>query len=154
MSQLVEDVEKLVSPVLAESQVELVDLTYQKGPGGWTLGFYLDKPGGITLDDCAMWSDRLGAVIEQSGLMERSYVLEVSSPGIDRPLKKLKDFERFIGERVHARLYGPIDGQRNFHGVLIAANEETIRIRSEEGRETEIPRVQLAKCRLNPVIEI
>jgi ribosome maturation factor RimP len=154
LSQLIADLEKLVAPALEADQVELVDLTYQKGPAGWTLVFYLDKAGGITLDDCEAWSDRLGVLVDESGLIERSYVLEVSSPGIDRALKKTKDFHRFAGERVHAKLFGPIEGQRNFHGKLVAADEENIRILSDEGREISIPRSQIAKCRLNPVIEI
>jgi ribosome maturation factor RimP len=154
LSQLLADLEKLVAPELEAEQIELVDLSYQKSQGGWTLAFFLDKPGGITLDDCQRWSHRLGAIIDEGNLIERSYVLEVSSPGLDRPLRKTSDFQRFAGQRVDVRLYGPLNGQRNFHGVLLRGDEEKICVRLEDGREVDLPRSQVAKCRLNPVIEI
>src|SRR5579859_1530705 len=118
VSDLLTKIEQLLTPCLEQEHTELVDLTYQKSHGGWTLSLYLDKPGGITLDDCEAWSHRLGALIDASDTIDRSYVLEVSSPGLDRPLRKLKDFQRFAGQKVHVKLYAPINGQKNFHGVL------------------------------------
>lgn len=153
MSDLLAKIEELVTPILEKEQVELVDLTYQKSHGGWTLSFFLDKPGGITLDDCTDWSHRLDGAIEAASLLDRSYVLEVASPGLDRPLRKLKDFERFAGQKVHAKLFAPIDGQKNFHGVLLGADESVVRMELDDKRRVELPRTQMAKCRLNPDIK-
>jgi ribosome maturation factor RimP len=154
VSSLIADIENVVAPALAVQNVELVDLTYQKEHGGWTLCFYLDKPGGITLDDCARYSDELGVLVEQANLIQGKYVLEVSSPGLERPLKKLKDFERFAGERISVKLFGPLDGQKNFHGILLGADESSIRIQTDEKKEVTLPRSQVAKCRLDPIIKI
>jgi ribosome maturation factor RimP len=154
VSELLEQIETHVGPILAAENVELVDLTYQKGPAGWTLCFYLDKSGGITLDDCAMWSDRLGQEIDAANLIERAYVLEVASPGLDRPLRKTGDFQKYAGERVHVKLFAPLNGQKNFHGELLGGDEREVRVRLEDKREVNLPREAIAKCRLDPVISI
>jgi ribosome maturation factor RimP len=154
LSQLLEEIEQLITPVLDQGQIELVDLSYQKSQGGWTLSLYLDKPGGITLQDCEEWSGKVGTLIDGTSLLNHGYVLEVSSPGLERPIRKLKDFQRFSGEKVHVKLFSPINGQKNFHGVLLGADENTIRLNLEDEREVELPRSQVAKCKLNPVIKI
>jgi len=92
MSQMLQDIEGLISPVLEGENVELVDLTYQKGPGGWVLCFYLDKPGGINLTDCENWSRQFGSLLEQTDLIPQAYNLEVSSPWIGSALKKAEGF--------------------------------------------------------------
>lgn len=153
MSSLISEVENLVAPALIAQNIELVDLTYQKEHGGWTLCFYLDKPGGITLDDCARWSEELGVLVDQSNLIPGKYVLEVSSPGLERSLKKLKDFNRFMGERVSVKLFAPLDGQKNFHGALMGADESSIRIQTDEKKDVTLLLSQVAKCRLDPVIK-
>lgn len=152
MSSLVSDVEALVSPLLAQNGVELVDLTYQKEPAGWTLTFYLDKPGGIGLSDCEEWTRRLEPVLDESNLFSHPYNLEISSPGLNRVLKKISDFERFMGERVHVKLYSALDGQKNFHGTLLGADDENLRLTTDEGRDTVLPRKLVSKARLDPVI--
>ena len=154
MSEILDEIERHVMPLLSAEGVELVDLTYQKGPSGWTLCFYLDKPGGITLTDCENWSARLGTEIDGANLIDRSYVLEVSSPGLDRALRKTADFQRFAGERVQVKLFAPINGQKNFHGKLLGGDDEAIRLELEDGRNVSLPRSQVAKCRLDPVITI
>lgn len=154
MSDVVNGVEKLITPLLVEKGFELVDLTYQKGPTGWTLSLFLDKSGGITLDECAEWSETVGQLLEQSDLIPNHYSLEVSSPGLDRPLKKLKDYLKFLGERVSVKLYAPLNGQKNFHGSLKSATENEIVIVTEEKKEVTLPLNQVAKSKLDPVIEI
>ncbi|MBV9080566.1 MAG: ribosome maturation factor RimP [Elusimicrobia bacterium] len=154
MSELLQKIEEQVTPLLQAENVELVDLTYQNEQAGWTLCFYLDKPGGITLDDCEKWNDRLGPFIEELGLIERSYRLEVSSPGLNRALRKTADFTKYAGERVHVKLYAPINGQKNFHGNLLGGDDRSIRVKLEDGRDVELPRDQVAKCRLDPTITI
>lgn len=112
------ELEKLIAPLVELDSAELVDLTYAKEGPRWVLRVYLDKGDGITLDDCAYFSDRIGAMLDALDTMDRSYTLEVSSPGMDRVIKKPKDFERFAGKVVHLRLRLPEAGQRNFKGVL------------------------------------
>lgn len=155
MSELVLAIEKLVTPLLEMEQFELVDVTYQKGQGGWVLCIYIDKPGGISLDDCTHWSHKIGAVLDEKDVVPHAYSLEISSPGLNRPLKKLKDFEKFAGERISVKLYAPMDGQKNFHGILVGADEETIRLR-QNGSDAEVvlPRPQVAKANLDPIVEI
>jgi ribosome maturation factor RimP len=153
VSQLLSDVEKCVEPELAREGIELVDLTYQKGPAGWTLSFYLDKSGGITLDDCTDWNNRLGQILDASDLLDRAYVLEVSSPGLDRALRKAADFTRFAGKAVHAKLLAPIDGQKNFHGILLGGDDKSVQLKLDTGREVSLPMDNMAKCRLKPDIK-
>lgn len=151
MNSIVEEIEKVTTPLLNQEKIELVDLTYQKTHAGWTLCFYLDKEGGITLDDCEKWSGKLGEIIDQSNLIDRAYNLEVSSPGIERPIKKLSDFLKYNGQRVHVKLYSPLNGQKNFHGFLKGASEEIIQLKLEEGNDVELPRSQIAKVNLDPI---
>ncbi len=152
VNDLLTKIEQLVTPILEKEDVELVDLTYQKSHGGWTLSFFLDKPNGITLDDCTDWSHRLGTILDASDVLDRAYVLEVSSPGLDRSLRKLKDFQKFAGQKVHVRLLNPLNGQKNFHGVLLGASENSIRLELDDKRKVDLPMDQLAKCRLQPVV--
>jgi ribosome maturation factor RimP len=153
VGQLLVDVERLVGPALAQEGLELVDLSYQKSPGGWTLAFFIDKPGGVTLDDCTAWNGRFGDLLDASNLMDRAYVLEVSSPGLDRALRKPADFVRFAGKAVHAKLFAPQDGQRNFHGILLGGDERMVRLKLDDGREVSLSVENMAKCRLNPDIK-
>ena len=117
-----EDYEKRVEayllPVMEENGFELVDVEYVKEAGTWYLRAYIDKPGGFTVDDCEMVSRRLGDWLDQEDFIDESYILEVSSPGLGRPLKKEKDFKRSMGEQVEVRLYRALDGQKDFTGIL------------------------------------
>ena len=152
MSEIIDQIEQQVTPMLEAEGVELVDLTYGKGPSGWTVCFFLDKTGGFSLADCELWNDKLGPIIDESGLIERSYVLEVSSPGLDRALRKTKDFQKFAGERVDVKLYAAINGQKNFHGKLLGGDDAEIRIKTDEGHDVALQRSQIAKCKLDPEI--
>jgi ribosome maturation factor RimP len=153
VSQLLVDVERLVEPALAQDGLELVDLSYQKSPGGWTLSFFIDKAGGVTLDDCTAWNHRFGEILDASNLMDRAYVLEVSSPGLDRALRKPADFARFSGRVVHAKLFAPQEGQRNFHGLLLGGDEQSVRLKLDDGRDVALLLENVAKCRLKPEIK-
>lgn len=124
MAQLTEQIEVLVQPILDGLGFELVDLEYQREGHGWVLRFYLDKEGGITLDDCAEASREISAILDVEDVVETAYSLEVSSPGIERPLKKPGDFERFAGQlaRLKTRVAIDPDGRgqvrKTFVGVL------------------------------------
>ncbi len=155
MGDVVEAIERHINPLLAAENVELVDLTFNKGPAGWTLSVLLDKPGGITLTDLEQWNDKLGTALDTADVIDRSYVLELASPGMDRPLRKVADFTRFAGQRVHVKLYAGINGQKNFHGELLGGDEHEIRVRLEDDkREMTFAQEQVSKCRLDPVIKI
>jgi ribosome maturation factor RimP len=112
------ELEALLNPVIEQEGGELVDLQWRREGHQWVLRLFLDKPKGITLDDCAYFSDRVSATLDEGDKIPQSYVLEVSSPGLDRVIKKDKDFERFAGKPVKMRLKLPENGQRKFTGVL------------------------------------
>ncbi|MDT8420563.1 MAG: ribosome maturation factor RimP [Desulfuromonadales bacterium] len=99
MAQLLEQIERLTQPILDDLGLELVELEYQRESHGWVLRFYLDKEGGINLDECADASREIAALLDVEDLLETAYQLEVSSPGLDRPLKKMADYQRFAGNR-------------------------------------------------------
>jgi ribosome maturation factor RimP len=113
-----QEIETLIAPLVEQEGGEIVDLQWRREGHRWVLRLFLDKPGGITLDDCALYSDRVGAFLDEKNAIEQSYVLEISSPGLDRIVKKDKDFERFAGKPVKLRIKIPENGQRRFSGTL------------------------------------
>jgi len=122
---------------------------FQRGGGASTLRVYIDHPRGITLDDCESVSHQLSAVLDVEDPIPGHYDLEVSSPGLDRPLVFPEHFQRFLGHRVKVRLAEKIDGRRNLDGVLVGAEVQCIRLRVEE-RDWEVPLVSLESARLVP----
>ena len=103
--KLLEEIRKVVEPILQSQGYELVDLEYRREPQGWVLRIYLDREGGVTLDNCADVSGEICAVLEAKDVVPNSYVLEVSSPGLTRPLKKPEDFNKFSNRLVKIKLY-------------------------------------------------
>jgi len=124
----VDAVTRLAEPVCISEGMELVHVEYQREPGGLTLRIYLDKAGGVTLDDCVEISRQLEDLLDVHAQDVPPYRLEVSSPGLDRPVGKLKDFIRFEGHRAKIRLAVAINGRKNFTGVLAGVVDETIRL--------------------------
>ena len=112
--------EAFLLPVLAEHNFELWDVEYVKEAGTWYLRAYIDKEGGIAVDDCEVISRILSDWLDQTDFIEDSYILEVSSPGLGRPLKKERDFERSLGEEVEIRLYKAQNKQKEYTGILKA----------------------------------
>jgi ribosome maturation factor RimP len=108
--------------------MELVHVEYRREPGGLTLRLYLDKPGGVTLDHCVEISRQLDDILDVHAKDAPPYRLEVSSPGLDRPVGKLKDFIRFKGHRVKIRVRTAVNGRKNFNGVLVGVVDEMIQI--------------------------
>lgn len=141
-------VEKFLLPVMEENNFELVDVEYIKEAGNWYLRAYIDKPGGFTVDDCEMVSRKLGEWLDKEDFIAESYILEVSSPGLGRPLKKEKDFKRSMGEQVEIKLYRAIDRQKEFAGTLKAFDEKTVTIEYEDGAESTFERKDIALIRL------
>ena len=141
-------VEAFLLPVMEENGFELVDVEYVKEAGTWYLRAYIDKPGGFTVDDCEMVSRKLGDWRDKEDFIDESYILEVSSPGLGRPLKKEKDFKRSLGEQVEIRLYKAVDRQKEFVGALKAYDENTVTIEYEYGAESTFERKDIALIRL------
>lgn len=139
--------EELLQPIMEEHMFELVDVEYVREAGTWYLRAYIDKEGGITIDDCETVSRVLSDLLDEQDFIEEAYILEVSSPGLGRPLKKDKDFQRSIGEEVEIRTYRAIEKQKEFTGVLKGFDEETIRIETD-GKEMLFARKDVALVRL------
>ncbi len=142
-----EFVEKLALPILDEVNFELVDIEYKKEGGHWYLRFYIDKPGGITIDDCQIFSEKIGEVLDKEDPIPHSYYLEVSSPGLDRPLKKDSDFKKYTGTKVDVHLYKPVHGKKKHTGVLAGFSDDEIII-SVDNNELSFNRSDISVVRL------
>ena len=142
------EIEALIAPVVEQEGGEIVDLQWRREGHQWILRLFLDKPEGITLDDCAYYSDRVGAFLDEKNAIEQSYVLEISSPGLDRVIKKDKDFEKFTGKAVKVKIKIAENGQRRFAGVLKGLNGDKIAVLV--GKETkEFARQNVDEVRLD-----
>ena len=140
--------EQFLLPLMEEYHFELVDVEYVKEAGTWYLRAYIDKEGGIAINDCEMVSRRLSDWLDREDFIEDSYVLEVSSPGLGRPLKKDKDFARSSGKEVDVRLYRLRDGSKDFTGILTQYDKESVTIELEDGSSMQIGRPEIALIRL------
>ena len=146
--QIEQRAEALITPILEENAFELVDMEYVKEAGTWYLRAYIDKPGGITVDDCELVSRAFEVKLDEEDLIAEAYILEVSSPGLGRPLKKEKDYIRAKGQNLELRTYKPIDGTKEFTGILEAWDADTVTIRTEDGSERTFAKKDLALIRL------
>ncbi|WP_230399661.1 ribosome maturation factor RimP [Novisyntrophococcus fermenticellae] len=140
--------ETLLEPIVDEHKFELVDVEYVKEGGNWYLRAYIDKEGGITVDDCEVVSRAFGAILDEKDFIEDSYILEVSSPGLSRPLKKEKDYARSMGKELEIRTYRAINRQKEFYGVLHAYDENSVTITMEDGKEQIFEKTDIALIRL------
>lgn len=140
--------EELLEPIVTGHGFELVDVEYVKEAGNWYLRAYIDKPGGITVDDCEVVSRQFSDILDEEDYIDDSYIFEVSSPGLGRPLKKEKDFKRSLGEEVEIRTYRAIDRQKEFVGILKAYDKETVTIEYEDDTEQIFKRSDIALIRL------
>lgn len=146
--QYEEKTECLIMPIVQEHNFELVDVEYVKEGGNWYLRAYIDKEGGITVDDCEIVSRALGDLLDKEDFIEEAYILEVSSPGLGRPLKKEKDFARSMGEEVEVRTYRAINKSKEFIGLLKAYDKESVTLQLDEENEMTISRSDIALIRL------
>ena len=140
--------QQLLEPILRENHFELYDIEYVKEGGSWYLRAYIDKENGVTVDDCVLVSRALSDLLDQHDFISDSYVLEVSSPGLGRQLKRDKHFEKSIGEEVEVKLYRPLNKQKEFIGLLTAFDQKTITLSLEDGTDMQIPRADIAMVRL------
>lgn len=138
----------LLEPIVQEQGFELVDVEYVKEGGTWYLRAYIDKEGGITIDDCELVSRAFSDVLDREDFIEDSYIMEVSSPGLGRPLKKEKDYERSMGKELEIRTYRAIDGQKEFYGILTAYDSNSVTVKEENGEEKTFRKNEIALIRL------
>ena len=140
--------EEILQPIVEEHGFELVDVEYVKEGSNWYLRAYIDKPGGITVNDCETVSRKLSDILDEKDYIDDAYILEVSSPGLGRPLKKEKDFKRSLGEEVEIRTYRMIEKQKEFTGILRAYDETTVTIEMENGTGKTFEKGNIALIRL------
>ena len=141
-------VENYLLPLMEEHSFELVDVEYVKEAGNWYLRAYIDKPGGITVDDCEVVSRRFSDILDEKDYIEDSYIFEVSSPGLGRPLKKEKDFIRSVGQEVEIRTYRAINRQKEFVGILKEFDQNTVTISYEDDSTQTFEKSEIALIRL------
>lgn len=144
MSKVETQVESLMTEILSGTDYELVDVEYVK-ERDWYLRVFVDKKGGIDLDDCQFLSEKLSAKLDEADIIGGAYILEVSSPGIDRILKKDRDFIREAGKVVDVTLYAPLNGKKIFVGELVGRDENFLHFKDMES----LPREKIAQVRLH-----
>lgn len=140
-------VEELITPGLGDMGIELVDITYSKEGGRWFLRIFIDQPGGIGLEDCRRVSEYIDPLLDERDPIPHAYTLEVSSPGIERPLKKPADFERFTGRQISLNTFVAAEGKRKFKGLLKSAGNHSVTL-EVDGDQIVIPMEQIASARL------
>jgi ribosome maturation factor RimP len=145
--EIVERVRTMMDPILSQEGLELADIEYRRESKGWVLRLYLDKEGGVTLDDCTRVSQEVGRNLDIEDFIQAPYTLEVSSPGLTRSLKTEKDFEKNCQRLVKVKTFDPIENRRSFKGRLLRVSEKTIEIESDGGI-FQIPLNNVAKANL------
>jgi ribosome maturation factor RimP len=144
---IVKQVESLVAPILEQMGYELVDVEYVSSYGRWILRLFVDKEGGVTIGDCARITEELGDLIDVKEFIRHEYNLEVSSPGLDRPLRKEKDLSLALGKKIKVRMAAPLEGRRNFTGILLRYEEGILSL-EVDGQEVSLPWPDVAKANL------
>lgn len=139
--------EALLTPIVNANGFELVDVEYVREAGEWYLRGYIDKPGGITVNDCETVSRAFSDKLDEEDFIDESYIMEISSPGLDRSLKKDKDFARSMGRLVEIRTYRPIEKQKEFCGILTAYDSNSVTI-DEDGTMRTFEKKEIALIRL------
>lgn len=141
-------VRPLVEPIVEANALELVDIEFVKEGVNWYLRVYIDKEGGVNIDDCELVSRALEAKLDEADPIEQAYILEVSSPGIDRPLKKEADFVKYQGEIIDVKLYKPQDGSKQYQGRLLGLENGKLSIEEENGSVVTFEYKDTASVRL------
>jgi len=162
---LVQQVRGLAAPACGRAGVELVDVEFVREDGRWFLRLYIDKPGGVTVDDCERVHEEVGRLIDEVDPIAHPYTMEVASPGLDRPLKREADFERFAGQPVDIRTTLPIDGSRRIRGRLLGLIHSEgespsgdgplvrVAVAAEGGKVIEVPLEAISRARLAPELD-
>ena len=147
MSKITSLLAEKITPVVEESGYELVDVEYKKEGKNWYLRIFIDKANGITLDDCQIVSRRLDELLDEWDIIPNAYFLEVSSPGLERPLKKPTDYQRFTGKKVKIKTNETISDRKNFVGEIMGIDDGVVIIQVE-GQEKHIPFNKISSAKL------
>ena len=139
--------EELITPILDRRNFELVDVEYVKEGSTWYLRVYIDKEGGVTIDDCQNVSRAFNEILDRENYIDDQYIFEVSSPGLGRPLKKEKDYVRNMGKKIEIRTYRAIDRCKEFTGILKAYDDTSVTIADENDKETTFLKTDIALIR-------
>ncbi len=151
MSKITDKVTELARPIVEEEGCRLWDVEYVREAGNWYLRIYIDKTGGVDIEDCERISRRLDPVLDEADPIPDSYVFEVGSAGIERELKRPGDFESFLGSEVEVRLYQPVNGQKAYVGTLVGYDNGTTTIEIG-GKTLSFNKTQTAQVRLHATI--
>ena len=144
----VEKVTALAQPICDELELFLWDVRFEKEGATWYLKVLIDKDGGVTMEDCENFTRPFNKILDEADPIKQNYYLEVSSPGMDRPLLKDKDFERFMGSEIEIKLYKAMDGKKFYTGKLTGYGNGTVTITDEKGKEISLQRSDAAKINL------
>ena len=144
---VIDSVKSLIAQYLEENGIELVEITYRRGQGGMVLRLLADTPAGITIAECEALNNYLSEALDKENIIDERHILEVASPGLDRPIVTDRDFERSMGKALEARTYEPIDEKKAHEGKLIGMDKENIVLESG-GISAVIPRQKIARARL------
>ncbi|WHX27197.1 ribosome maturation factor RimP [Virgibacillus halodenitrificans] len=150
-SQVIKTTEELLHPILEHKGLELVDIEYVKEGKNWFLRIYIDKPGGIDITECGDVSEELSEKLDQQDPIKEAYFLEVSSPGVERPLKTKGDFSNNLNKNIYVKLYEPVEGEKEYEGILkdFTNNILTLEIKVKtRSKQIEIPYDKIAKARI------
>ena len=145
--EIVDRVRTIAKPILSDEGLELVDIEYRRESRGWVLRLTMDKTGGVTLDDCTRVNQEVGRNLDVEDFISTPYVLEVSSPGLNRSLKRIEDFMKYRNQIVRVKTFNPIENRRHFKGKLLDVSENWIKI-GMEGRVFQIPLSNVSKANL------
>jgi ribosome maturation factor RimP len=137
---------ELATPIVEDLNYELVDVEFIKESANWYLRVYIDKPGGISIDDCQAVSQKMSDILDEKDPIEQFYYLEVSSPGLERPLKTERDFFKYKGELVEVKVFQPLNGKKKFEGELIGLIEDMIVI-NQDGNNIEFEKDKVARVK-------
>lgn len=151
MSKITDKVTAIAKPIVEEEGCSLWDVEYVREAGSWYLRIYIDRVGGVDIEDCERISRRLDPVLDEADPIPDSYVFEVGSAGIERELKRPGDFEAFLGSDVEVRLYQPVNGQKSFVGTLLSYDNGTTTIEIG-GKTLSFNKTQTAQVRLHATI--
>ncbi|WP_099158134.1 ribosome maturation factor RimP [Virgibacillus ndiopensis] len=150
-SQVIKTTEELLQPILQEKDLELVDVEYVKEGKNWFLRIYIDKEGGVDISECGQVSEQLSEKLDEVDPIKEAYFLEVSSPGVERPLKTVKDFEKNVDNNIFVKLYEPIDGEKEYEGILKEFTNNILTLEYKvktKKKQVEIPFDKIAKARI------
>ena len=141
--ETVDRIKDAISNLLSDKAIELIEIKYRRESGGMVLRLLVDREGGITLDECTSLNNEIGGILDDKNVIEDKYTLEVASPGLDRPLKTRRDFERVMGKRIYLHTYEPVNDKRDYEGIVLSVDDEKVTVDNVDIRLDKISKAKL-----------